>query len=134
MTKKKEMSYEDIEAKRFINGNVSECPMCGSAEPRWAIDSEGDAIIRVSFKCESCGSVLSALESYIYKWNREMFQTLGCSKLFIQNKRKKFKLKVEKLWDVNLTCVDMAEDFSLKDIKKFANSLTGCIEEAPKSQ
>ena len=107
--------------QKFIDNQLSICPMCGQ-EPRWELDQViGLWASRYKFKCSTCNAILSCPVNDVVKINMDslIIKSLTGKKALTPY------LKVEEVGSYQTTEIHKGKEYELLQLKEMANEIAG---------
>lgn len=106
----------------FIDKNLKRCPMCGSSEPDWHLDSKlGWTANLQLFQCQSCKAVLSSPVADIAGFSKSIITTPGLMKKLSGKKLDQAYLKVEDVGAMQSTSTYKQQEFTLDELIEMSN-------------
>lgn len=108
----------------FIDRSVKVCPLCGSANPHWAIDQkmqmkmEGNLYL---FQCEQCKGVLSAPVPDVTGNNNTIITTTGLLKKLSGKKNGVVYMRIYDAGNATDMASEVGKEYTLQDINEMAS-------------
>ncbi|SVE21899.1 uncharacterized protein METZ01_LOCUS474753 [marine metagenome] len=101
----------------FINNNFKKCPMCGSGEPNWHLDTQKRwTENRYLFKCQQCEAIISSPFGDVMGFSRTIITTPGLLKRLSGKKTKVIYLKVDEVGSMQTTQLNKDKEFTLDEL------------------
>lgn len=109
--------------QKFIDTQVSKCPMCGSLNPHWSIDQKFGWVNRYLFKCEQCNCIISASTPDVTGFSRTPITTLGLAKALSGKKMRTIYMKIEDVGKMQTTKYYEEKEMGLDELNKMASEI-----------